>query len=63
MNPQKYSSRKFILVVAVSIGVGVLLWFGKIGPDHFERILIWALGFYLTANVGEAYVQMTAKKE
>lgn len=50
---KKYNSRKFLLVVFVILGCGVLLWFGKIGPSEFANITIFALTVYNTANVAE----------
>jgi hypothetical protein len=63
MNPDKYTSRKFIVMVAVAIGAGVLLWFGKITADHFVDLLKWDFTTYFMANNVEAYIQTTAKKE
>jgi hypothetical protein len=58
---QRFASRKFILTCAIIVGVGVLLWFGKIGPDNFERIVISVAGLYLAANVGEVVAERPAR--
>lgn len=49
--------RKLAVVVMVILIATVLVWLGKIGPDHFERIVIWSSGLYFGANVGAKVAQ------
>jgi hypothetical protein len=57
----KFSSRKFILTCAIIAGVGVLLWFGKIGEASFTQIVIFVTGMYLGSNVSERLVEAKAQ--
>lgn len=58
---RRYYSRKFSLAAFVLLATLVLLLFGVITPELWERMSVYTLGLYMAGNVGDTVAEAIKK--
>lgn len=53
----RYASRKFIVTCASLVIASLLVWGGYISDGVYSAVVIATVGAYLTANVGQKFVE------
>lgn len=58
----RYSSRKFLTMVAVCVGATALLWFDQIGESTWQQVLAFTVIPYFLANASPSVAAAWSRK-